>query len=246
MAVAELPITVADVIVAAGFCPQPPALVPAVGGAAAQELSAVREAAAAVVTRLRDTGAQLLLLGAGDSSMVHGPLARGSFACLGVPYEVHLGNPGCGGSVELALSLSVGAWLVGEVAGTRTNAIAVSIGPDFSSSRAAADLLGLVSSQDVAVLALGDGSASRAVGAPGRRDDAAERFDAALAAALRSGDPLALAALDAADAEAVRAAGLPVWHAVADLVTEPALAAELSYCDSPFEVTYPVAYWRCA
>ena len=66
----------------------------------------------------------------------------------------------------------------------------------------------------VAVLAVGDGSARRTVKAPGYLDAAAEPFDAAVAAALATGDADALAALDAAEGARLLAAGVPTWRAV--------------------------------
>jgi hypothetical protein len=95
----------------------------------------------------------------------------------------------------------------------------------------------------VALLAIGDGSARRAVKAPGALDEAAAGFDAGVCAALRTGDPAGLAALDPAEGERLLAAGTPTWRAVGAALRGAQFRATLHYDDAPFGVGYLVADW---
>src|SRR5882757_7018933 len=134
------------------------------------------------------------MLGSGDTSAMHSPVARGSLSGYGVSLDVHLGSPACGGAVELPLALTVGAWLLGDALGPNTGAVGFSVGPDFAASRAAVELLALAESAPVALVVMGDGSARRSARAPGFLDPRGEPFDATVAAALRAGDVEALGA----------------------------------------------------
>jgi hypothetical protein len=234
------------VIRAAAFCPHPPVLVPGLAGdgdtSAAPELDALRAACRDAISVLGSTSAALVVLGTGPTSMQHSPVAYGSLAGYGLPGEIHLGSPACGGSNELPLSLTIGAWLLGEVLGPRNGAVGFSVAPGFSGSRAGVELLALVEEQDVALLVMGDGSARRDLKAPGYLDDRAADFDASVVAALGSGEPAALAALDAALGAELLAAGLPAWHAASDLLTG-SYSAAVSYDAAPYGVGYFVASW---
>jgi hypothetical protein len=143
------------------------------------------------------------------------------------------------------LSLTIGAWLLRDALGVRSGALGFSVGPDFSASRAAVDLLSLVEKQDVALLVMGDGSARRDVKAPGYLDDRAADFDASVVAAFSSGEPTMLAALDAGLGAELLAVGVPAWHAAADVLTG-SFTAQVSYDAAPYGVAYFVASWRAA
>lgn len=229
-------------IAAAAFCPHPPVLVPEIARGAAAETRPVRDACRAALERIAAPGRPLVLLGTGPASLVHSPLARGTFAGLGVPGEVHLGAPTCGGPLDLPLSLTVGAWLVRDVLGPRSGARGFSAGPDFAGSPAAVELLRLAETEDVALLVLGDASARRSTAAPGYLDERAAGFDAGVAAALASGDGARLAGIDADLGAELLAAGVPAWHAAAGVLGD-GYRAEVSYDDAPFGVGYLVATW---
>ncbi len=98
---------------------------------------------------------------------------------------------------------------------------------------------------DIGLLVLGDGSARRTVKAPGYYDERAAAFDATVSEALTTGDPAALAAVDADLGRELLAAGVPAWHAAADLVTAPVTSARVAYDDAPLGVGYLVASWHC-
>ena len=146
------------------------------------------------------------------------------------------GRPRPGGQL-LPLAHTLGAWLLDEAgfAGTR-----VGVGP--------ADLGELVRDLPgpVGVLAMGDGSARRTLKAPGYLDAAAGPFDAAVAAALASGDAGALAALDLGEAEHLLAAGAPTWRAVGAALAGRDVTARLHLDEAPFGVGYLVADWTAA
>jgi hypothetical protein len=232
------------VIVAAAFCPNPPVLVADVAGVRAGELDPMRVAAATAIGRLRDSDPdQIAVIGAGPTSLAHSPLARGSLAGFGIPLEVQLGSPGCGGALELPLSLTVGATLLAGVVGDRSGAVGFSVGPDFAASRAAVELLALVQERRVGLLVMGDGSARRSTAAPGYLDEAAAPFDAGVEKILAAGDPAGLAEFDADEGERLLAAGVPAWLAAAGVFTDDSYAAELLYADAPYGVGYFVASW---
>jgi hypothetical protein len=231
------------VISGAAFCPQPPALVPELAGAAALELAPVRAACGTAIRRVVAPDRQLVLLGSADVSRAHSPLSRGSLAGFGLPVELHLGAPTCGGALELPPSLTVGAWLVQSVLGPRSGARGFSVGPDFAGSRAAVELLELAETQDVALLVMGDGSARRGVGAPGYLEERAAPFDAAVAEALGAGDAAALEALDPDLGAELLAAGVSAWRAAGRLLDGRHYDAELLYSDDPYGVGYLVAAW---
>jgi hypothetical protein len=231
------------VISGAAFCPQAPLLVPALAAGAAPELDAVRAACAAAIGRVVADSRQLVLIGAAETSVAHSPLSRGSLAGFGVPMELHLGAPTCGGARDLPASLTVGAWLVREALGPRSGARGFSVGPDFAGSRAGLELLTLVETEDVALLVMGDGSARRSTRAPGYLDERAAAFDDGVIAALHDGDAAALEALDPQLGAELLAAGVPAWQAAGRLLDGGDYAAELLYYDDPYGVGYFVAAW---
>ncbi|RBY85184.1 hypothetical protein [Blastococcus sp. TF02A-26] len=216
------------------FCPCPPLLLPAVEGRAEAETTALRQACADAV--------EALLAASPEAVVVVGPGATGRYGAgdagdlrgVGVDLEVPFAGGTRPGGRRTPLSLTVGAWLLHQAghSGLRLGA-----GPEDLGDV----LAGLPG--PVGVLALGDGSARRSVKAPGYLDDAAEPFDAAVAAALAAGDAAAVADLDAAEGERLLAAGVPVWRAVGRAVAGRPVVAELRHDAAPFGVGYLVASW---
>ncbi len=234
-------------ITGVSFCPHPPALVPSVAGSAAAELEELRAACLAAIADLRSSGPdQIVLIGSAPASAAHSPVARGSLAGYGVDLEVHLGSPGCGGDVDLPLSLTVGAWLLGQAVGPRSAAVGYSVGPDFAASRHAAELLGRAERERLGLLVLGDGSARRTERAPGYLDPRASDFDDEVAAALAGGDGEALSELDVGLGAELLAAGVPAWRAAGALLAGDAFDSRLIYRGDPYGVAYFVASWTAA
>ena len=236
-------VSLGGVIAGAAFCPHPPVLVPDLAGAARTDLDAIRAACTVAITRVAASGARPVLVGSAPKSAVHSPLARGSLAGFGVPVEVPLGSPGCGGGLELPLSLTVGAWLVREALGPTSGARGFSVGPGFAATRAASDLLQLALDEPIALVVMGDGSACRTVKAPGYLDDRAEPFDAMIREAVAHGRADVLAELDLDLAAQLLAAGAPAWQAAGRLLDGPSYDAELLAFADPYGVAYPVAAW---
>lgn len=125
----------------------------------------------------------------------------------------------------LPLALAVGSTLLGD----RPHELLV--GPQA--------LLG----EEVGLLVVGDGSARRTEKAPGHLDGRAAGFDAAVAHALRSGDPEALAAIDQALGEELLAGGLAAWRAAAEQARGRCWDATLLLDDAPHGVGYFIASW---
>ena len=182
--------------------------------------------------------AVVVVVGAGISPRDRvGPGDRGDLRGYGVDREIAFAGRVRPGGRRVPLAHAVGAWLLDEAgfAGTR-----VGVGP--------ADLAAVVRDLPgpLGVLAMGDGSARRTAKAPGYLDDAAAPFDAAVAAALASGDTAALAALDLDEGERLLAAGAPTWQAVGAALAGRDVTAHLHLDAAPFGVGYLAADWTVA
>lgn len=94
------------------------------------------------------------------------------------------------------------------------------------------------------LLVVADGSARRGVKAPGYLDDRAGPFDDEILAALQSGDPAQLAALDPTLAAKLMVAGYEAWQVMAAAAAGRTWRTETFYADDPFGVFYPVVAWR--
>ncbi|WP_299959665.1 hypothetical protein [uncultured Modestobacter sp.] len=218
------------------FCPQTPLLLPAVAGAPGYALSVLRAAVlGAVQTLLADEPDVVLVVGDGAGGVRFGPGDAGDLRGFGVDLEVPFAGRVRPGGHRLPLAHLIGAWLLDRAGHTGAR---LGVGPDDLAA-ALADVPG-----PIGVLAMGDGSARRGEKAPGGLDPAAAPFDAAVTAALASGDPAALAALDPTAGERLLAAGVPVWRAVGAALTGVEPTAALRHDDAPFGVAYPVATWR--
>ena len=218
------------------FCPQPPLLLPAVAGLPSPALSLLRAAVdGAVQTLLEARPEVVVVVGAGADGVRFGPGDAGDLHGLGVALEVPFAGRVRPGGLRVPLPHLVGAWLLDHAghAGTR-----LGVGPDDLAA-ALGDVPGTVG-----VLAMGDGSARRSEKAPGALDPAAGPFDAAVAAALATGDPGALAGLDPDAGERLLAAGVPVWRAVGAALAGREVRADLRYDEAPFGVGYLAATWQ--
>ena len=231
----------------AAFCPHPPLMLPEVAGTAAAELDPIRTACGVALRAMMSaTPDQLVMLGSAPTSTMHSPVARGTLAPYGVDREVHLGLPGCGGAVELPLSLTIGAWLVTSELGPRSGTLGFSVGPDFPRSKAGSELAALVQECRVGLIVMGDGSARRSIAAPGYLDERAADFDAQIEAALETGDTDALEAIPQELGAELLAAGVASWRAAAALFPSPPKSAALHYAGAPYGVGYFVASWAAA
>jgi hypothetical protein len=223
-------------VVAVAFCPAPPLLLPEVEGRPSAETTELRAACVrAVAALLNAAPAAVVVIGDGGAPGVR--FGTGDAADLrswGVPLVVPFHGPNRAGGRLLPLAHALGARLL-DGAGYRGTRVGVGPG----------DLAAVLDELPgpVALLAMGDGSARRALTAPGAPDDLATSFDAGVCAALGAGNAAGLAALDAAEGERLLAAGTETWRAVGTALLEARAAATLHYDDAPFGVGYLVADW---
>jgi hypothetical protein len=154
-------------------------------------------------------------------------------------------NPGTGPTVEdPAVGTIVAANLLASASITTAATVVELVGDP---SAAAAMLSGQASSTErVGVLVVADGSGCHGDDAPGKRDDRAASFDAAVAAALAAGDParLALACADRPLARDLLANVDPLAVLASLTAGRPPTVAELLYSAAPLGVGYFVATWR--
>jgi hypothetical protein len=201
--------------------------------------SALRRACAEAVEEMLAIRPEVVVVvGAGAADgMRFGVGDVGSLAGHGVALEFPFDGRARPDGRRVPLAHTVGAWLLDEAgyAGTRVGLAPGELGA----------LLAVLPGP-VGVLAMGDGSARRSVKAPGYLDDGAAAFDAAVAAALRSGDAAALAGLDVVEGERLLAAGVPTWRAVGAALAGRHVTARLHYDDAPFGVGYLAADWVVA
>ncbi|MQA94188.1 MAG: hypothetical protein GEV11_05875 [Streptosporangiales bacterium] len=229
-------------LIAAAVCPHPPLLVPEVAAGAAHELDGLRAACDEAVRRLVRAGPDLLVVvGAGDRTVSHGPAAGGGLAAYGVAVEV---GPA---PRVLPLSLTIGRWLVERVDGglpLRFQEVAAGTEPGVCA--ALGGKLGAAAPR-VALLAMGDGSARRLEKAPGfGADPRAVPFDEAVARALGTADVAALAGIDPFEVEELKVVGRPAWQVLAGAAEGRRFTAELLADEAPYGVAYQVAAWTAA
>ena len=237
-------------LVAAAVCPHPPLLVPEIAGAAAGELDDLRRACDAAVTRLVDSGAEVLVVGDGPQTLRYDPPFHGSLAAYGLPVEPAIGRLRTDSRPDLPLSLTIGTWLLGRVRPGDDHQPTVSgmcaLAPGTHPATCAEFGAAQGGDRDFALLVMGDGSACRGEGAPGYADSRAEAYDAAVADALADADIDALLGLDPELSTQLRVAGRAPWQALAGAARAAGgdWRGELSWHAAPYGVAYFVANWE--
>ncbi|NEA42941.1 hypothetical protein G3I42_27490 [Streptomyces sp. SID11385] len=196
---------------------------------------------------------RLLVLGpvAGTGAVRHGEGARGGFHGFGVPVTVRLTRMGLAESARtteagpaLPASLAVGAWLLEHAAWAAAPVSGLAVGEESGTKECLALGESLrVPDERLAVLVLGDGSATRTVKAPGYLDERAAPWDGAVAKALADADIDTLAGLDPATARVLGCAGRAPWQVLAGAARGTDLTGSLLYDEAPYGVGYFVAAW---
>ncbi|MGW2212881.1 class III extradiol dioxygenase subunit B-like domain-containing protein [Streptomyces sp. NPDC001781] len=231
-------------LAAAAVCPCPPLLVPEVAAGAAPELDAARAACAdalGVLAAARPD--RLVVVGPAERDGHHPQGTRGSFRGFGVDLDVRLGTGDAPGP-ELPPSLAVAAWLLERNGWVDVPVEAVAVDADLPADRCAALGAEIAGGNDrIALLVMGDGSASRTLKAPGYLDDRAAPFDAEAARALGAADLAALAALDTGLARELQVSGRAPWQVLASAAEDAGLAGTLLHDEAPYGVGYLVAAW---
>ncbi|GGY93538.1 hypothetical protein CP967_07725 [Streptomyces nitrosporeus] len=238
-------------LVAAAVCPCPPLLVPQVAAGAAPELDAARDACTDAVGVLAAARPDLLIVAGPAGPDGRGPFpagSPGSFAGFGVGLTVRLGEGAPGTAAArprpLPASLAVGAWLLEHTGWNGAPVEGLGIEESLAPGDCARAGRELGARADrVAMLVMGDGSACRTVKSPGYLHPRALDFDAEAARALGAADLPALAALDAASAREVKAAGRAPWQVLAGAAEGAGLGGRLLHEDAPYGVGYLVAAW---
>lgn len=228
-------------LVAAAVCPHPPLLVPGVGAGASAELDGLRAACDAAVRDLLAADSALVVVVGGAPAV--GPFPSGAWGSLSA-YGVQVAVGSGAGSPTLPLALTLGRWLLARADVGERDVLLVGVEPDTEPARCQALGEALADrAERVAMLVMGDGSARRSLKGPGYLDPDAEPFDTEVEAALRAGQPEALAELDAERAERLLAAGRAPWQVLAGAARGGAWRAQVTWSGAPYGVTYLVASW---
>jgi hypothetical protein len=239
------------VLVAAAVCPHPPLLVPEAMGAAGRRGNGMSEVLAACDAAVAGLAAAepdvIVAVGGAAVSAVYDGSAAGSLREYGVGYAVGTGEP------VLPLSLTVGSWLLrraglgtggGPAArpGARLWLQAVARATPVPECLRLGARIARQAPQ-VALLAMGDGPARRAVGPEGAADPAADSYDAEVAAALAGADPARLARLAPPLDDELMVAGRAAWQVLAGAADGGRLRGRLRCAVVRYEVSYLVASW---
>lgn len=237
-------------IVRAAIVPSPPLLARGLTGRA-EVLPELRAACAAAVARLLSASADVVaVVGSGTATATFAPGERLNVATFGSPgRQLPGGHWGFGPREEhsppgetLPLAVGIGAELLDEAgyAGPRALESVDAAATTQECARVGARVAGLA--PRVALLVVGDGSARRTPTAPGYFDERAEAFDASAEAAIRDGDMVALAGLDAGLGAELMATGRAAWQVLAGAAgLERRAPGQVMYSDAPFGVSYLVA-----
>lgn len=214
----------------AAVVPTPPLLVPEIAGGSAPRHRALLAACDEAVSSLRGAREVVVVGHAPTTGSCEGSWDWRGF---GVPSPTHpVDEP-------LPLALAVGAWLL-DRAGWDGPRHYLGVGTTVAPEECAR--LGRGLGPDAAVLACGDGAAALDEKAPGHLHPRAGAWEHDSVAALRSGDPAAVLALDPALAQEVHAAGRAAWQVMAGAAGEPRRAAWL-HSEAPHGVAYHVVTW---
>lgn len=233
--------------------PEPPLLVPELANGAAAETAELRAACVEAATRMARAADRWVAVGADPGGRRTVPsTARGSFVGFGVDVEIGLDTAGSGEPADplLPLPLLIAGWAAGHTgASVRIRGELVGVHEPAPGCAALGTELAAEWAHDpepVGLLVIGDGAATHTERAPGFLDERAQRFDADVAAALRTADRDALAALDAGLAAELLAAGRAPWQVLAAATAGRHWRGELLHSSMPFGVAYHVAVWTPA
>lgn len=223
---------------AIALIPSAPVLVPQLVGAAADELSDLRQAVFAAAGALPE---RWLAVGVGTTDEVVAPTAASTFAGYGVDIRVGL-SPDAGDVRDLPLSALITGWVRAEVKPSAHAEVRVFAGShsDRDAFRRGTELRSVIdlAGEPVGVLVVADGANTLTHAAPGGHDPTSVAVQSALDDALAAGDVAALRRLPTS------ITGRVAWQVMAGLVgTSPRSAKEL-YRGAPFGVGYFAGVWQ--
>lgn len=218
--------------------PSAPVLVPELAGAAAGELTALRDA---VCTAGAALPAQWLAVGAGPADGVFGPDAAGTFAGFGAEVAVRL-SPQAGRPTDLPLCALIAAWVRARVCPDAAITAQVCADPATAAVRGRRLRAEIDRAPEpTGVLLIADGANTLTAAAPGGHQPGDVEVQRSLDDALARGETAGLTGLPA---QIVGRAG---WAALAGLAGPAPWAARELYRGAPYGVGYFVGVWqRCA
>jgi hypothetical protein len=229
------------VLSAIALIPSAPVLVPQLGGAAAAELTDLRQAVFAAASALPE---RWLAVGVGPADEVVDARAAGTFAGYGVALAVGLSpgaDPDVVGVHALPLSALITAWVRGEARPSASAEVRVFAREHSAEEaiRCGARLRSAVDDTDdpVGVLVVADGANTLTPRAPGGHDPASVAMQSSLEEALAAGDIGALARLPSS------ITGRVAWQVLAGLAGAPPRSVKELYRGAPFGVGYFVGVW---
>ena len=209
-------------------------MVPELAGAAAAELTGLREA---VVEAARALPRRWLVIGTGATDAVVSPDRRGTFAGYGVDVPVALGPDAEGAPTELPLCALIAGWVRGQVdpAASAEVRVYADSAVDAAVSHGRALRTELDESADpTGVLVVADGAHTLTPAAPGGHEPDSVPLQRRLDDALAVGDTSLLTRLPAV--------GRVAYQVLAGLGETPRGAREL-YRGAPYGVGYFVGIW---
>lgn len=220
---------------AVAIIPSAPVLVPALAGAAAQELTDLRQAAFAAASTLPQ---RWLAIGVGSSDSVLRADAAGTFAGYGVDLAAGL-SPGATSAADLPLCALITAWVRSQVRPDASAEVHVFARNAADGRRRGAQLRSTVDRDDgpVGVLVVADGTTTLTPAAPGGHVPGSIADQASLDDALAAGDVGALVDLPSS------ISGRAAWQALAGLAGAPPRSAKELYRGAPYGVGYFVGVW---
>ena len=225
-------------LTAIALIPSAPVLVPQLAGAAAAELTDLRQAVFAAASALPE---RWLAVGVGAADAVVAPTAASTFAGYGVDIRVGL-SPDADDVRDLPLSALITGWLRGEVKPSARAEVRVFAGAHSGQDaiRRGRQLRSVIEQADepVGVLVVADGANTLTRAAPGGHDPASVAVQCALDDALAAGDVAALGRLPASITSRVG------WQVLAGLVGAAPRSAKELYRGAPFGVGYFAGVWQ--
>lgn len=244
------------VLTAVCIVPATPLLVPELGGAAAAELTGLRDHALAAAGELARRCERWTVLGVQGARESPVAAAVGTFAGFGVDRRVTLSamspetlSDAAAPDAGMPLPLLIAGWLR-ELSGFggELSASLIAADADAAEALAAGRELGArlaASELREGVLVVADGPTTLTPKAPGSFDLRAAGLDAVLRAAFAEGSVSVLASLDPELCAQLGAEGRAPWQVLAGLLGETPVTASGIFADAPYGVGYHTGLWSC-
>ncbi|OHU90516.1 hypothetical protein [Mycobacterium talmoniae] len=222
---------------AIAIIPSAPVLVPELVGAAAAELTDLRDAVLAAAAALPP---RWVALGAGATDAVVGPDLVGTFAGFGADVRVRLSPRAAGDPVPVPLCALVAGWVRGQTHPDAAVQVRV-YGDDVAAARGHGRRLRAeldATADPIGVLVLADGATTLTAAAPGGYRPGDGELQHRLDDALAGGATAALTDLPA------QVAGRVGYAALAGLAEPGPRSAKELYCGAPYGVGYFAGVWQ--